>query len=85
MCIEAHLKAEVVNLVGPAGKTLPFPLQTAAMSFGRTWTGSLDRRAGRSSDVSEFGVFVFVPVCLRVGASVVLTIDLDGVAALFPV
>ena len=34
---------------------------------------------GRSRDVSEHGAFVFAPICPPVGASVVLTIALEGV------
>jgi|ERR1700676_398608 len=69
----------MLNVVRPTRKTLRFLLQTA-VTFG--WTngnGEARRGEGRSRDISEHGAFVFAPTCPPVGASVLLTIELEGI------
>ena len=68
-----------MNLVRPARKTLRFLLQTAVTFCWTNRDGESQQGAGRSRDVSEHGAFVFAPLCPPVGASVVLTIDLEGI------
>lgn len=68
-----------MNLVRPARRTLRFLLQTAVTFCWETGNGEHRNGEGRSRDVSEHGAFVFAPVCPPVGASVVLTIDLEGI------
>jgi hypothetical protein len=60
-------------------KTLRFLLQTAVTFVWTNGNGESRQGEGRSRDVSEHGAFVFAPVCPPVGASVMLTIDLEGI------
>jgi hypothetical protein len=69
----------MVNSERPARKTLRFLLQTAVTFFWTNGDGKPQHGVGRSRDVSEHGAFVFAPVCPPVGASVTLTIDLEGI------
>ena len=63
----------------PTRKTLRFLLQTAVTFLWTNGNGEPQHGEGRSRDVSEHGAFVFAPVCPPVGASVILTIDLEGI------
>lgn len=62
-----------------ARKTLRFPLQTAVAFSWANESGDRQQGEGRSRDLSEHGAFVFAPICPPVGASVSLTIDLEGI------
>lgn len=68
-----------MNLVRPARKTLRFLLQTAVTFCWTNGNGESQKGEGRSRDVSEHGAFVFAPICPPVGASVLVTIDLEGI------
>lgn len=63
----------------PARKTLRFLLQTAVTFLWTSGDGEPRHGEGRSRDISEHGAFVFAPDCPPVGASVMLTIDLEGI------
>jgi len=41
--------------------------------------GERQQGDGRTRDLSEHGAFVVAPICPPLGASVLLTIDLDGI------
>jgi hypothetical protein len=68
-----------VNPGRPARKTLRFLLQTAVTFLWTSGDGKPQHGEGRSRDISEHGAFVFAPDCPPVGASVMLTIDLEGI------
>jgi hypothetical protein len=68
-----------VNPGRPARKTLRFLLQTAVTFLWTSGDGKSRHGEGRSRDISEHGAFVFAPDCPPVGASVMLTIDLEGI------
>jgi hypothetical protein len=63
-----------------ARRTLRFLLQTAVTFWWTNGDGQPRQGEGRSRDVSEHGAFVFAPICPPVGASVALTIDLEGIS-----
>jgi hypothetical protein len=63
----------------PARRTLRFPLQTAVAFSWKNESGETQQEQGRTRDLGEHGAFVFAPICPPVGASVSLTIDLEGI------
>jgi hypothetical protein len=69
----------MLNAVRPTRKTLRFLLQTAVTFAWTNGNGEPRHGEGRSRDISEHGAFVFAPTCPPVGASVVLTIELEGI------
>ena len=68
-----------MNTGRPQRRTLRFPLETPVTFWWKNGNGEPLQGEGRSRDVSEHGAFVIAPICPPVGASLVLTIDLEGI------